>query len=152
TEMLRRRPVASLFRRCLTHSTCADRGRTRIGPDADVDQRLGAEIPSGGALSSRWGCGGCASQAGGGFSVAALVGAADPKRKKPSKYSITLVNPWRSGSLGTHPSNSSALLMSGRRCFGSSVGSGRWTIFDEDPARPMVISASSLIVNSTGFP
>lgn len=49
-------------------------------------------------------------------------------------------------------SSSCAWLISGRRCFGSSCGSGRWTIRDREPVMAITFSASSRIVNSFGVP
>ncbi len=40
------------------------------------------------------------------------------------KYSIVLTSPSLSATFGSHPSSVRARVMSGRRCFGSSVGSG----------------------------
>ena len=42
-----------------------------------------------------------------------------------SKYAMVFVRPSRNGTIGRQSSNSCALLMSGLRCLGSSVGSGR---------------------------
>jgi len=44
---------------------------------------------------------------------------------RSSKYAAVFVKPTRSGTVGRQPSSSCALLMSGWRCLGSSVGSGR---------------------------
>ena len=43
-------------------------------------------------------------------------------------------------------------MMSGWRWVGSSVGSGRCSITDDEPVTSSTISASSLIVNSLGLP
>ena len=45
-----------------------------------------------------------------------------------------------------------ANVMSGLRCFGSSLGNGRNTMVDLDPVKRMTSSASSSMVNSTGLP
>ena len=42
--------------------------------------------------------------------------------------------------------------MSDCRCWGSSAGRGRWTIFDFEPVREITSRASSAMVNSFGLP
>lgn len=42
--------------------------------------------------------------------------------------------------------------LSGRRCFGSSIGNGLCTMREDDTVRSTIVVASSLIVNSTGLP
>src|SRR5258708_5926435 len=46
----------------------------------------------------------------------------------PRKYSIVFFNPSASGTCGSHFNKVRARVMSGRRCFGSSCGSGLYTI------------------------
>ena len=58
-------------------------------------------------------------------------------RSSCSKYLMVFINPSRSCTLGSHASSPLAKLMSGQRCLGSSSGSGRRTIFDEDPVSSM---------------
>ena len=59
-----------------------------------------------------------------------------------SKYAMVFISPSRSCTRGAHESSSSAKLMSGQRCLGSSSGSGRKTIFADDPVSAITVSAS----------
>jgi len=54
--------------------------------------------------------------------------------------------------VGFHLSVDFANEISGRRCFGSSLGSGFFTIFDFDPVSSITFSASCRMVNSRGLP
>src|SRR6185436_13637205 len=69
-----------------------------------------------------------------------------------SKYWIVFARPSSSCTLGCQPSSRFARAMSGWRCRGSSGGSGIDSILEREPVRAMTFSASSRIVNSTGFP
>ena len=74
-------------------------------------------------------------------------------RTQPSrsrKYLIVASNPSCRAILGSHSSRLFASSMSGRRCFGSSVGSGRKVMVDFDLVNSITFSASSRIVNSSG--
>src|ERR1700682_6373523 len=68
------------------------------------------------------------------------------------KYSRVRLRPSSRGTSGSQPSRLRARVMSGRRCFGSSIGRGRWTIPLFEPARRMIVSASSSTVTSLGLP
>ena len=65
---------------------------------------------------------------------------------------MAFVIPISSGILGSHPRISLALVMSGRRCLGSSPGRGRWMIFELEPVCLIASSASCKMVNSPGLP
>src|SRR4029077_4461809 len=68
------------------------------------------------------------------------------------KYSRVLLNPSSSATSGSHPRTARALEMSGRRCFGSSIGRSRNSILLCEPARRTIIWASSSTVTSLGLP
>ena len=53
---------------------------------------------------------------------------------------------------GSHPNTALASEMSGRRRLGSSTGSGRYSISDEEPVIASTLVASSSMVNSFGLP
>ena len=76
------------------------------------------------------------------------VRCAEGRRSNRWSFSIPLCN----GTLGCHPSFSCAMDMSGFRITGSSCGRGFRTSSDFDPVISSTISASSMMVNSTGFP
>ncbi len=66
--------------------------------------------------------------------------------------SIVICRPSRSSTFGSQPSSSRARVMSGRRCFGSSTGSGLKTISDLLPVSVDHSSANSRMVTSFGLP
>src|SRR5919108_2897201 len=68
------------------------------------------------------------------------------------KYSRVFASPSSSPTSGCQPSNCFALVMSGRRCFGSSAGSSRCSMPLFDPASLMIVLASSSTVTSCGLP
>src|SRR5258708_3971591 len=68
------------------------------------------------------------------------------------KYSSVRARPSSSATSGSQPSSVRARVMSGRRCFGSSTGSSRWTISLFEPASRTIVSASSSTVTSLGLP
>ena len=56
-----------------------------------------------------------------------------PCRAPAAKNSAVRRRPSSRATTGSHPSSRRATVMSGRRRVGSSVGSGSWTIVDDDP-------------------
>ena len=58
-----------------------------------------------------------------------------------SKYSMVRTRPSSRDTLGSQPSLSFASLISGRRCMGSSTGSGRESIFDFEPVNSITVYA-----------
>ena len=69
-----------------------------------------------------------------------LLEAAEVERRK---YLMAWTRPSSSGTLGSHPRKRRAFVMSGRRCFGSSPGSGMWITFEDDPVCLIARSASA---------
>src|SRR5712692_349739 len=68
------------------------------------------------------------------------------------KYSSVFTRPSSSGTCGSHRSTVRARVMSGWRTFGSSVGSGLWTILLFEAVILMIVRAISSIVVSRGLP
>src|ERR1700755_441618 len=68
------------------------------------------------------------------------------------KYSRDFSRPCRNLTFGSQPSNSFALVMSGRRRVGSSSGSGREMISLAAPVTDRTSRAHSRIVHSSGLP
>src|SRR3984957_21090954 len=62
------------------------------------------------------------------------------------------LTPSAAGTSGSQPRRSWALVMTGRRRVGSSTGSGRYSMGEDDPVIWSTIFANSPTVNSSGFP
>src|SRR5262245_61525934 len=67
-------------------------------------------------------------------------------------HSIVFFSPSSTGTRGSHPSTSFARVMSGLRVFGSSSGSGRYSILLRLPVSRRIIFANSRMVISFGLP
>ena len=68
------------------------------------------------------------------------------------KYSIVLPRPSSSETFGAHSRIVVARVMSGLRTFGSSTGSGLWTMRLDDPVSRRIVRAISSMVSSCGLP
>jgi hypothetical protein len=59
------------------------------------------------------------------------------------KYSMVFASPTRTGTFGLHPIFSFAVVMSGRRCLGSSFVAGKNLIVELDPVISLISTAKS---------
>src|SRR5712691_5948116 len=71
---------------------------------------------------------------------------------KVVKYATVRCKPSSSPTLGSHPRVCLASVISGWRCVGSSCGRGLKTILERAPVSFRIISATSRMVYSPGFP
>src|SRR5579872_3545552 len=72
--------------------------------------------------------------------------------KTEAKYSIVLLRPVFRSTAGCHCNSWFALVISGQRCLGSSIGKGQYLMVDLLFVNLIIISAISFIVFSMGFP